>query len=291
MAYLTAWIPLTRQVTSGPARGFSSTRPRAASGARRCRGADLGAEVVATAGWEEKLALPSRSAPRRPSPTMTSARSRRSTSSSTPSAGSCSPIRSASSSRSAPPSRSASPAGLWRTLDPALLVGRNVGVQGFYLGRLMRASPSLVREAAHDLLRLWEAGRCGRSSARRFRSPRWPRRTGSSRSGARPERSCCSRESDFVTGGSRRARRRNGRLGSAVEGLGGRGARPHDGLRRHRPRRPVGGAWGPVEVACLNAGVARCQAGSPPRSRSRLYRRAMGRERRRRRRGQGASRR
>ena len=30
--------------------------------------------------------------------------------------------------------------GAWQQLDPALLVGRNVGVQGFYLGRLTRTS-------------------------------------------------------------------------------------------------------------------------------------------------------
>ena len=34
-----------------------------------------------------------------------------------------------------------------KPLDPALLVGRNVGVQGFYLGRLMQRQPELVREA------------------------------------------------------------------------------------------------------------------------------------------------
>jgi len=43
--------------------------------------------------------------------------------------------------------------------DPALLVGRNVGVQGFYLGRLTRIRPDVVREAALDLLRLWSARR------------------------------------------------------------------------------------------------------------------------------------
>jgi NADPH2:quinone reductase len=48
--------------------------------------------------------------------------------------------------------------GLWRPLDPALLVGRNIGVHGFYLGRLMRHRPELVRTAAADLLRLWGHG-------------------------------------------------------------------------------------------------------------------------------------
>jgi NADPH:quinone reductase len=48
--------------------------------------------------------------------------------------------------------------GWWEPLDPAPLVGRNVGVVGFYLGRLMRHRPELVREAIGELLPLWEAG-------------------------------------------------------------------------------------------------------------------------------------
>jgi len=48
--------------------------------------------------------------------------------------------------------------GAWEPLDPALLVGRNVGVQGFYLGRLMQRRPDVVQQAVGDLLRLWSAG-------------------------------------------------------------------------------------------------------------------------------------
>ncbi|MFN2469785.1 MAG: zinc-binding alcohol dehydrogenase family protein [Gaiellaceae bacterium] len=48
--------------------------------------------------------------------------------------------------------------GWWEPLDPAPLVGRNVGVVGFYLGRLMRHRPDVVREAIGELLPLWEAG-------------------------------------------------------------------------------------------------------------------------------------
>jgi NADPH2:quinone reductase len=48
--------------------------------------------------------------------------------------------------------------GWWEPLDPAPLVGRNVGLQGFYLGRLMRHNPGLVREAIDELLELWAAG-------------------------------------------------------------------------------------------------------------------------------------
>jgi NADPH:quinone reductase len=48
--------------------------------------------------------------------------------------------------------------GLWDQLSPALLVGRNVGVQGFYLGRLMAREPELVREAVGEVMALWREG-------------------------------------------------------------------------------------------------------------------------------------
>lgn len=48
--------------------------------------------------------------------------------------------------------------GLWQDVSPAWLVGRNIGVHGFYLGRLMGRDPALVGRAAQDVLRLWEAG-------------------------------------------------------------------------------------------------------------------------------------
>ena len=48
--------------------------------------------------------------------------------------------------------------GLWPEVSPAALVGRNVGVQGFYLGRLVRHEPQAVAEALRELLALWEAG-------------------------------------------------------------------------------------------------------------------------------------
>jgi NADPH:quinone reductase len=51
-----------------------------------------------------------------------------------------------------------SAAGPWPQLDPTLLVGRNVGIQGFYLGRLMRLAPTVVHEAIDELLPLWERG-------------------------------------------------------------------------------------------------------------------------------------
>jgi NADPH2:quinone reductase len=48
--------------------------------------------------------------------------------------------------------------GMWQKLDPAWLVGRNIGVHGFYLGRLIGRNPELVTRAAKDVLRLWESG-------------------------------------------------------------------------------------------------------------------------------------
>jgi NADPH:quinone reductase len=46
--------------------------------------------------------------------------------------------------------------GWWEPLDPGPLVGRNVGLQGFYLGRLMRHRPDVVQEAIGDVVGLWE---------------------------------------------------------------------------------------------------------------------------------------
>jgi NADPH2:quinone reductase len=48
--------------------------------------------------------------------------------------------------------------GLWEPLDPGLLVGRNLGVQGFYLGRLMAHRADLVRDAIGELVELWRDG-------------------------------------------------------------------------------------------------------------------------------------
>lgn len=48
--------------------------------------------------------------------------------------------------------------GAWPPVDPARLVGRNASVAGFYLGRLMRFRPDLVREAAGELLERWTDG-------------------------------------------------------------------------------------------------------------------------------------
>ena len=48
--------------------------------------------------------------------------------------------------------------GAWPWIDPARLVGRNTSLAGFYLGRLMRFQPELVRTAIGELLEQWAAG-------------------------------------------------------------------------------------------------------------------------------------
>ena len=50
-------------------------------------------------------------------------------------------------------------AGMWPEVQPANLVGRNVGLQGVYLGRLMRHAPDVVAACTRELLELWAAGR------------------------------------------------------------------------------------------------------------------------------------
>jgi len=48
--------------------------------------------------------------------------------------------------------------GMWADVNPALVVGRNVSVAGFYLGRLMQLAPEVVREASEELVGLWGQG-------------------------------------------------------------------------------------------------------------------------------------
>jgi NADPH2:quinone reductase len=48
--------------------------------------------------------------------------------------------------------------GLWPELQPAHIVGRNVGVQGVYIGRLLRHAPDVIAAATGELLELWGSG-------------------------------------------------------------------------------------------------------------------------------------
>jgi NADPH2:quinone reductase len=51
-----------------------------------------------------------------------------------------------------------SAAGAWAEIDPARIVGRNVGLYGFFLGRLLRLEPEIVGSAVGELLGLWQTG-------------------------------------------------------------------------------------------------------------------------------------
>jgi NADPH:quinone reductase len=48
--------------------------------------------------------------------------------------------------------------GLWQDPSVQWLVGRNAAVVGFYLGRLMKLRPELVKECAEQLLAMWARG-------------------------------------------------------------------------------------------------------------------------------------
>jgi NADPH2:quinone reductase len=48
--------------------------------------------------------------------------------------------------------------GAWEDVNPALLVGRNVGVKGVYLGRLMQLAPQFVRDCALEVVAMWGRG-------------------------------------------------------------------------------------------------------------------------------------
>lgn len=159
MAFLTAWIPLTRQADVRPgvrvlvhaaAGGVGSA---AVSVARL-----LGAEVVAAAGSPGKLELP-RSLGAAEAVTYDALGDVEPVDVVVDPVGG--PLFLDSLERLRPLGVALEigfAGGLWPQLEPALLVGRNVGVQGFYLGRLMSHRPELVREAARDLLRLWSEG-------------------------------------------------------------------------------------------------------------------------------------
>ena len=49
--------------------------------------------------------------------------------------------------------------GLWPELQPAHVVGRNIGVQGVYISRLLRHAPDVIAAAAREVLELWSSRR------------------------------------------------------------------------------------------------------------------------------------
>lgn len=159
MTFLTAWIPLTRQARVGPAStvlvhaGAGGVGSAAIQLARH-----LGARVVATASSEEKREFARSLGAEEAYGYDDFAERVRADVVVDPVGG---PVFAA----SLPVVEALGAViaigyagGLWDEVDPAVLVGRNVGVQGFYLGRLMRRRPELVREALAEVVRLWEQG-------------------------------------------------------------------------------------------------------------------------------------
>jgi NADPH2:quinone reductase len=159
MAFLTAWLPLTRQASIRPGSRVLVTAAAGGVGSAAVQVAKvLGGQVVAAVGSEEKKELPT-------------------------SLGAVDVVTYGELSELAPVDVAYDPVGGelftaclnalrplgvaiavgfagggWQPVDPTRLVGRNIGVQGFYLGRLMRLDPQLVRVAAQDVVRLWESG-------------------------------------------------------------------------------------------------------------------------------------
>jgi NADPH2:quinone reductase len=167
LTFLTVWIPLTRQVR---VREGSTVLVHAAAGgvgtAAIQLARHLGARVVATAGSEEKLALARELGAElafdyRAEPDFGDA-VRKATGGVDvvvdPVGG---PVFTQSLRTLAPLGTVIGigyAGGLWEPVDPGLLVGRNLGVQGFYLGRLMAHRADLVTEAIGELVDLWRDG-------------------------------------------------------------------------------------------------------------------------------------
>jgi NADPH:quinone reductase len=157
--YLTAWIPLTRQVRVGPG---STVLVHAASGGVGSAAVQvakhLGARVVATASTEEKrefarglgadeaYGYEDFAAEVRADVVVDAVGG---------------PVFAASIPILNPLGAIVAigfAAGAWDDVSPALLTGRNVGVQGFYLGRLLRLRPDVVSAAVGQLVELWREG-------------------------------------------------------------------------------------------------------------------------------------
>ncbi len=159
LTFLTAWIPLTRQVRVGPS---SVVLVHAGSGgvgsAAIQLAKHLGAEVVATASTEEKRRVALEQGADQVLGYDEFADKVRADVVLDPvggevftqSFGVLKPLGTVVALGFA--------GGWWEPMDPAPLVGRNLGMQGFYLGRLMRHDPELVRGAIGELLELWSTG-------------------------------------------------------------------------------------------------------------------------------------
>jgi NADPH2:quinone reductase len=157
--YLTAWIPLTRQVRLHPDSNVLVTAAAGGVGTAAIQVAVFaGANVTAAAGSEEKLELA-----RRLGATRTVSYEEIGELDDIDVA--FDPVGGAVFSSCIKSLRPLGAAigigfagGAWEPVDPARLVGRNVGVLGFYLGRLMGFRAALVQQEVAELLALWRRG-------------------------------------------------------------------------------------------------------------------------------------
>jgi NADPH2:quinone reductase len=157
MTFLTAWIPLTRQVRVDPG---STVLVHAAAGGVGSAAVQiarhLGARVLATAGSEEKRAFAVELGAEEAYGYGEFAGAVRADVVLDPVGGD---VFAASLKTLTPLGTLIAigyAGGPWAALDPALVVGRNASVAGFYLGRLMALAPQVVQTAADELVRLWE---------------------------------------------------------------------------------------------------------------------------------------
>lgn len=159
LTFLTAWIPLTRQVRVGPGSVVLVHAGSGGVGSAAIQVAKhLGARVVATASTEEKRAVALEQGADEAFGYDEFAEKVRADVVLDPvggevftqSFGVLNPLGTVVAIGFA--------GGWWEPMDPAPLVGRNLGLQGFYLGRLMRHSPDIVQEAIGELLDLWSSG-------------------------------------------------------------------------------------------------------------------------------------
>ncbi len=159
LTFLTAWIPLTRQVrlqagatvlVHAGAGGVGSAAIQVAK--------HLGARVVATASSEEKLAVARELGADEALPYEGFEEHVRADVVLDPVGGDVFTRSLATLNPMGSLVALGFAGGWWEPLDPAPLVGRNVGVIGFYLGRLMRHRPEVVQEAIREIVQLWESG-------------------------------------------------------------------------------------------------------------------------------------
>jgi NADPH:quinone reductase len=157
--YLTAWIPLTRQVRLHHDSNVLVTAAAGGVGTAAIQIATFaGANVTAAAGSEEKLELARRLGATRTVSYEEIGELDDIDVAFDPVGG---PVFSACIKSLRPLGAAIAigfAGGAWEPVDPARLVGRNVGVLGFYLGRLMGFRPELVQREVAELLALWRRG-------------------------------------------------------------------------------------------------------------------------------------